>query len=129
MSKRASFKEQLEAGAAVGANRTLIAFLSDRGLSHTESLHVLKFVAIWGLTTEKLGREPRVIEDICEVVPYRRATAFKWQTAFRDAFPEYQTPAVLWSIVRGWADAEDVEVMAMQLAGAEVPTLLTTRGV
>ena len=105
--RKAPPKSQIVAGSRVGRNKTLIDALATRGLTNIESLHVLKYVAVWGLYLEETGNEPRTVDEICELVSYKRAVMFKWQTAFRKAFPEYTTPAILWSVARGWATADD----------------------
>jgi len=118
--KTASAKAQIRAGARVGRNKTLAEILSARGFSTRRTLTVLKFVAVWGLYLEHEGKEPATVDDICALTGYNRSTVFGWQSSFREAFPEYQSPAVLWSIVSDTANSEEVELLAMQLASIAV---------
>jgi hypothetical protein len=53
----------------------------------------LKFAMGWGLATATLGREPATVEEYAQVMQESRATAFRDQQAFREAFPEEESPA------------------------------------
>jgi hypothetical protein len=53
----------------------------------------LKFALEWGLATAVLGHEPRSVEEYAAVAEQSRATAFRNQQAFRDAFPLEVSPA------------------------------------
>ncbi|MGB9113349.1 MAG: hypothetical protein WCF24_11570 [Acidimicrobiales bacterium] len=53
----------------------------------------LKFAMGWGLATATLGREPESVEEYAEVMDESRATAFRDQQAFREAFPNEESPA------------------------------------
>jgi hypothetical protein len=46
----------------------------------------------WGLATAELGREPTAVEEYARVMEVSRATAFRDQQAFREAFPDETTP-------------------------------------
>ena len=52
----------------------------------------LNFAMGWGLATAELGREPTGWEEYAETMEVSRATAFRDQQAFRDAFPTEDTP-------------------------------------
>jgi hypothetical protein len=57
-----------------------------------ETTRALHFAMGWGLATAELGREPRTVEEYATVMEVSRATAFRDQQAFRDAFPDEETP-------------------------------------
>lgn len=46
-----------------------------------------KFSLGWGLATSRLRREPESVEEYAEVMVESRASAFRDQQAFREAFP------------------------------------------
>ena len=51
-----------------------------------------KFAVGWGLAMAQLGREPDSIEEYALVMDESRATAFRDQQAFREAFPLEESP-------------------------------------
>ncbi len=56
----------------------------------------LTFCACWWITTKGQGGDPPdKIEDYAEWWAQSRATAFRDQADFRDAFPEFSTPTEL----------------------------------
>jgi hypothetical protein len=57
-----------------------------------QTIKALKFAIGWGLSTAWLGREPDSIEEYAKEVGESRATAFRYQQAFREAFPEEDSP-------------------------------------
>jgi hypothetical protein len=57
-----------------------------------QTIKALKFAIGWGLSTAWLGREPLSVEEYAEEVGESRATAFRNQQAFRDAFPDEISP-------------------------------------
>ncbi len=52
----------------------------------------LKFAMGWGLATAELGREPESVDEYAEVMQESRATAFRDQQAFRQAYPSEVSP-------------------------------------
>lgn len=52
-----------------------------------------KFAIRWGTLGAELGREPRSIDEFAELVGESRASAFRDQQAFREAFPDEVSPA------------------------------------
>jgi len=52
----------------------------------------LKFAMGWGLATADLGREPASVEEYAEVMQESRATAYRDLQAFRQAFPNEESP-------------------------------------
>jgi hypothetical protein len=52
----------------------------------------LKFALGWGLFMASEGHEPVNIDEYAEVMQESRATAFRDQQAFRQAFPDEENP-------------------------------------
>lgn len=52
----------------------------------------LEFAFRWGMTNAVLGGEPESVDEYAEVTQTPRATAFRMQKAFRQAFPMESTP-------------------------------------
>lgn len=53
----------------------------------------LRFAVRWGMCASELGREPRSIEEYAELTSESRASAFRDQQAYREAFPAEKSPA------------------------------------
>lgn len=64
--------------------------IQNAGISTT--IKALKFAIGWGMSTAWLGREPNSVEEYAEEVGESRATAFRYQQAFRAAYPEEESP-------------------------------------
>jgi len=107
-----------KAGWAVSGSETLTDHLMERGLSLIQAMGVCRYVAMWGLYREATGVEPESVDQIIERVKVPRRTAFKWQKSFREAFPEYQSPAVLWEMVKSDVRAQELNSAAVQVASA-----------
>jgi hypothetical protein len=56
------------------------------------TIKALKFAIGWGVATAWLGREPEGVEEYADVVGESRATAFRYQQAFREAYPDEESP-------------------------------------
>lgn len=99
------------AGAKLGkvTADTLADVVLDRGANPVAAFHVLNYIALWGVFVESQGREPRSIRELAELGSQSRATIDRWAGKFRRTFPEYETPAVLWSQVRERIDAPAVD--------------------
>jgi hypothetical protein len=52
----------------------------------------LRFAIRWGMCSAELGRPPKSIEEYAELTNESRASAFRDQQAYREAFPEESTP-------------------------------------
>jgi len=63
-----------------------------RNSNFRTTLRGLRFAMAWGLATAELGREPGSVEEYAETMEESRATAFRAQQAFREAFPTEVTP-------------------------------------
>jgi hypothetical protein len=91
-----------QSGASLGYRtaETLADVVLDRQKNPVHAYHVLNYIAVWGVYVESQGREPRSILEMSEIVGQSRATLDRWARRFRQTFPEYETPAVLWSQIR-----------------------------
>lgn len=68
---------------------------AERGFKNAGILtttRALKFAMGWGLFMASEGREPENIDEYAEVMQESRATAFRDQQAFRQAFPDEESP-------------------------------------
>lgn len=52
----------------------------------------LRFAVRWGMCAAELGREPTSIEEYAELTRESRASAFRDQQAYREAFPAEENP-------------------------------------
>lgn len=107
-------------GWAVGGSDTLVEMLMERGLSLPKAMTVCRWVALWGVVREGTGREPSSVDEVVALTKVPRRTAFRWQAAFRDAFPEMQSPAVLWEVVKADTKGRDVDSIAVQVGAARL---------
>ena len=104
-------------GFGVAGDQTLADVLEQRGVHPLRQFTVLKFVATWGLVTETLGREPHSYGEFIRVSQVKPRTGWAWLAAFREAFPEFDSPAPLWAGVRDRvAGTKSVTGLAAQLA-------------
>jgi hypothetical protein len=106
----------LRDGARVSTNRTL----SDLVLSRTEnnlvtSVHVLAYIAMYGRFLEERGREPRSVRELALSIGASIATVDRYQSKFAAAFPEHESPLVIWLVSRDQVPGDDPEVLALQL--------------
>jgi hypothetical protein len=68
---------------------------AERGFKNAGMLSTargLKFAMGWGLFMASEGREPENIDEYAEVMQESRATAYRDQQAFRQAFPDEESP-------------------------------------
>lgn len=71
---------------------------SQIGVEHggmRDTMRALEFAMNWGMVTALLEREPESIEEFAEEAGVSRATAFRDQQAFRNAFPMLEGPGEL----------------------------------
>jgi hypothetical protein len=104
----------------VGQSGTLADFVVARGASPLRSLHVFYWIAAWGMFQEVNGREPTSAEEIAPAIGVNLRTLYRWQKAFREVFPEYATPALLWALVGDQVQGDNPDVMALQLGAAVI---------
>lgn len=74
------------------ANCSLLELVYAQTRSLRKSAQVVAFVLAWQKTAERLGRAPS-IEEYAEDWNQSRATAFREQARFREAFPKLDDPA------------------------------------
>ena len=58
------------------------------------AITALKWAYSWGIAREALGHEPTV-DEVADWWRMSRRTAFRAQAAFREAFPDFETPSPL----------------------------------
>jgi hypothetical protein len=77
----------------VSEARTLTwAELGWRNAGMRTTNRAVNFAVRWGTLSAELGREPRSIDEFAELVGESRASAFRDQQAFREAFPAESSP-------------------------------------
>ena len=64
--------------------------IGNAGLKTT--MRALHFAFRWGMVSAVLGGQPESVDQYAEVTQTPRATAFRLQRAFREAFPTEDTP-------------------------------------
>jgi hypothetical protein len=83
---------------------------------------ILNYIAMWGVYVEVKGTEPKSTRELSELVGQSHTTMARYSLKFKRAFPEYETPAVLWQKVRDQVEAkqhaEHPEAVAMRIGGA-----------
>jgi hypothetical protein len=105
-------------GATVG-NSTLADLVTER-VGALKAHRVLTFIAIYGVFVEQNGREPRSVSEMSRTATSERsrATIDRYGAAFREAFPEYDMPTLVWAQARQTMDylnVQDDEVLSLQL--------------
>jgi hypothetical protein len=80
----------------------------------------LKFAMGWGLATATLGREPESVEEYAEVMQESRATAFRDQQAFRQAYPEEENPTRMNKVTGAQARYDEIFLDLKDLRKASV---------
>lgn len=120
--KSAAARRSVDAGRRVGSSDTLAELVAERKVNPLRALSVFSWIAAWGIFVEGMGREPRSMAELIATLEMNQRTAYRWQKAFREAFPEYKTPALLWAVVVDQVPVEshDPAVMAMAMGGATV---------
>jgi hypothetical protein len=69
-----------------------------RTFGFRKAMRVVSFVTCWEIVRRDLGREP-TIEEYGEWWKESRATAFRHQQLFREAFPNEETPSRLLDVM------------------------------
>lgn len=103
-----------------GSSQTLADLVAGRGAHPLRGLSAFYWIAAWGVFVEANGREPASVDEVVESLRIKRSTAFNWQKAFREIFPEYSTPATLWAIANEQVHGTDPKTVGMQLGGVEL---------
>lgn len=122
MGKKLTARESIRVGLQVGTSETLDELLTDRGIGSLRQRSVLKWIALWGMFVTAAGREPRSPDEMVTALRVKRRTAYEYQRAFREAFPEFDTPATLWAMVESEVDAKNAHpvVLAEQLGSVRI---------
>jgi hypothetical protein len=68
--------------------------LALRNAGFRDTYRALSWAIDWAIVRESLGQEPTV-EEVGDWWKQSRRTAFRHQAAFREAFPNLDTPAIL----------------------------------
>lgn len=63
--------------------------------SVTRTTSVLTFIQLWSLYRATEHRDPVNMEELADAVGRSRASLFRWQADYREAFPEFDTPGEL----------------------------------
>jgi hypothetical protein len=123
MSKKSASSGAMTAAAAglrVGQSETLAELVVGRGASPLRALSAFYWIAAWGLFVDLNEREPRNVDEVASSCGLKPRTAYNWQKAFRELFPEYSTPATLWELVHDQVPGDDPQIIGLQLGGATV---------
>lgn len=107
-------------GLRVGRSDTLAALVVEKGCSPLRALSAFNWIGAWGIVHDSLEREPRSVEEVAQVVKVSPRTVYGWQAAFREIFPEYSTPAVLWAKIHEQVETDDPVVAGLSLGGASL---------
>lgn len=84
------------------------------------AMKVLSYVAAWGLFYEANGRGPNTVREFSAAVKVPRNTANRWDHAFRETFPDLESPALLWAQVKAGVRSDSVEVVALEVGASQV---------
>lgn len=96
-------------------------------------VRAITWAYLWGVTRERRGTDPTV-EEVAECWHSSRSTAFRDQTHFRKAFPNYDTPAPLFEAadarrqVRATAKAMDELEQSLRKGTARVDRAILQLG-
>jgi hypothetical protein len=120
--RREGVKRSFDVGSRVGGSETLAELVAERNIHPLRVLSVYSFIASWGIFVDALGYEPNSVDELAEVLKIKRDRAFRWQKAFREAFPEYRTPALLWAAIDDQVNTSsgDLSVVTMTIGAAKL---------
>lgn len=104
----------------LATSKTLADEIIER-VGFRESLRVARFIAFWGLYHEACGKEPSTVEDLATFLGKSNSWVYKLQVSFRETFPEYKSPAILWDRARDQIEGTDPDVLVMKLGAVELP--------
>lgn len=90
-------------------NATLIEHCYARTGSILKASRLAWFVQAWGIARRDLGRPPS-IEEYAEWWGESRATAYRAQALFREAFPGNDTPDAMLDLIAAAEAAEPVDL-------------------
>jgi hypothetical protein len=119
---RLGLAEGLKDGWAVTGS-SLAEVVEERTDGVSAMLHVLTYIALWGRFTEQAGREPASILELSTAMRMPNKTLWRWAERFAESFPELESPAPLWELVRGPV-SDDLDrspaVLAMKLGAVQL---------
>lgn len=118
--RRVGARSAVAAGLRVGSSETLAALVLERGFSPVRALSAFNWIGAWGVIHDATGREPRNVEEVADALGMPHRTVYEWQAKFREIFPEYKTPAVLWQLVGSQVKSTDPRVVGFELGGASL---------
>jgi hypothetical protein len=120
--RSAALAQQIGDGFSIGNASTLGDLLYERSGNLRKMAQIGAFIAIWGRSVDAMGREPASVLELAEWINGKpsRATLSRYQVLFREAFPEYRTPSVLWSMARDQIGSEQIEVIATQIGAVQL---------
>lgn len=102
------------------AERVTISTIVNRRVRGKKALRVCYFIGMWGSFMERQGADVG-IEAFIREYSLPRQTAYLWQREFREAFPEYSTPAPIWKLIRPQVDLQaSLDDLAFQIAASEI---------
>lgn len=113
-------RSALSTSKMVAESDTLADLVFERTSNPVTSLQIFSYIAAWGLFVTTYGREPSSIDEIQSGVNVSYPTIARWQSKFKKAFPEYQSPAVLWDIASTEVDATHPEIAALQMGAIQL---------
>ncbi len=116
--RKLSVTQQARVGASIGKS-TLADLVTER-VGVLKAHRVLTFIAIYGVFVEQNGREPRSVSELSRSATSdrSRATIDRYAVTFREAFPEYVMPTLVWAQARQTMDhlnVQDDEVLSLQV--------------
>lgn len=126
LGRRLSLGDQARLAMRVSTTDSLAELVLARTGGHLRATHVLSFIAAYGVFVEQTGREPGSVLEMAATVKSERSrqTLDRWARQFRQAFPEYDMPAVLWASIRDQVVKDtpptSAEALSLQIGAALV---------
>jgi hypothetical protein len=75
--------------------RNTVNALLVKRLGYRRALNVEVFVMLWTMFVTVEGRTPENLDELADSIGRDRATVYRWQSFFREAFPQWATPQEL----------------------------------
>jgi hypothetical protein len=101
-------EQQMKLGLADGlrdgwavSGMTLAEVVEERTDGVLGMVNLLTYIALWGRFVELVGREPVSRLELSTSMRVPNKTLWRWAELFADSFPELESPAPLWELVRG----------------------------
>ena len=74
------------------AKRETVTLYLKRKVGWRRAVTIEMFVMLWALYVASEGHDPASITEFADALKRDRATCFRWQRDFREAFPMYDSP-------------------------------------